>query len=60
MSGLRFLPEMGTLLSRPGLTPLSALGQVPRPLPDSGFPLLSYQRSDQMTLGTGPLSSHIF
>lgn len=56
-----FLPETEALLSIPSLTQLSAHGQVPCCLlPDSGFPLLSYQGSDQMTLGTSLPISHIF
>lgn len=59
--GPRFLSEAGTLLSNPLLTQLSALGQVPHCLfPGSVFPLLSSQESDQMTLGAGPPSFHIF
>lgn len=59
--GSRFFPEVGTLLSSPCLTQLSPLGQIPPCfLPGSVFPLLSYQESDQMALGAGPPSSHIF
>lgn len=58
--GPRFLPEIGALLSSPGLTQLSALGQVPCCLfLGSGVSLPSYQGSDQMTMGAGHPSSHI-
>ena len=59
--GARFLPETGALLPGPGLTQPTCLQASPSlPLPGSGFLLLSYQRSAQMILSTGPPSSYIF